>query len=192
MGNAGAVAVSWLSNWDMAYPTYPLGHGWSGMMSLPRMLRLEGDRLVQSPPPMIGRYRGEKRCLSARLTDGRRCLEGLNARHAELCLAADVSGAEELTISVMEDGDERVALRWAVDTLTLDRSAAAYNGLGRLVPQLRMPLEAVDGRIEMTVYVDGCAIEVFAGGDTMSALAFPPGGTAAGCPYRPAARPVWT
>lgn len=36
-----------------------------------------------------------------------------------------------------------------------------------------MPMEARDGQVEMTVFVDNCAIEVFAGGQVMSAVAFP-------------------
>jgi sucrose-6-phosphate hydrolase SacC (GH32 family) len=40
---------------------------------------------------------------------------------------------------------------------------------------MSMPLAAQDGRISLRAFVDACAVEVFANGETMTALAFPEG-----------------
>jgi len=97
------------------------------------------------------------------------------ARHAEIQLEADVSDAESLTLEIMRTGDEAVRLTWAEGLLTLDRSTLALSSVNGMACRMSMPLEAEDGRISLRVYVDACAVEVFAGGETMTALAFPEG-----------------
>ena len=37
---------------------------------------------------------------------------------------------------------------------------------------MNMPMKAEDGCIEYTIFVDGCSVEIFSRGETMSALAF--------------------
>ena len=173
--NGERIAVSWMASWETEYPTALLDHGWSGMMSLPRVLRLEGDRIVQEPVPEIRKLRQEKNRLCAEIDNARVCLEDVCARHAEIHFRADVSQAGAVVLSVMEDHDEKVSLLWLEDTLILNRTDIAYNQMGRFIPEIRMPLRAVEGQLEMTVFVDNCSVEVFAGGETMSAIAFPKG-----------------
>ena len=169
------IAVSWMASWESKYPTALMKHGWSGMMSLPRVLSLKNGQLVQEPVPGLKKYRGSKNCLETELDNAQANLRGVCARHAEIHIRGDVSNAETLTLNVMEDGDERVSLQWRDDTLTLDRSAVAYTHTGKFIPQISMPLKARGGKVEWTVYVDNCSIEIFAGGKTMSAIVFPDG-----------------
>lgn len=173
--NGERIAIGWMASWDTRYPTALLKHGWSGMMSVPRALRLEDGRLIQEPAPGLTKRRGVRARLDAELDENTVRMRDVCARHAEIRFRADVTDAEEITLNVMEDGDERVSLRWKGDTLILNRSAVANNRLGGFVPEVRMPLKAVNGQVEMTIYVDNCAVEVFAGGRVMSALAFPSG-----------------
>ncbi len=169
------VAVGWMASWDADYPTALLSHGWSGMMSLPRILRLEEGRLIQEPVSGLKQLRGEHTRLSAELSGAHAGLQGIGARHAEIHFRADVRQAQAVILNVMEDGNERVSLIWRNNTLILSRSTVAYCQMGRLIPEVRMPLVPRNGQLDMTVFVDNCAVEIFTGGETMSALAFPTG-----------------
>ena len=47
------ILVGWVSG-------FKPGHGWNGCMSLPRMLTLDGDELIQTPIPELAELRGTK------------------------------------------------------------------------------------------------------------------------------------
>lgn len=165
--------IGWMASWEAQYPTAKGEYGWSGMMTLPRVMRLKDGKVVQEPAPGFRKFRGEKKKTTMELEDNGVRMEDVCAKHAEIHFRADVKHAESVTLNVMEDGDERVALRWQDGKLTLDRRSIASSEAGKFVPVISMPMEARDGQVEMTVFVDNCAIEVFAGGQVMSAVAFP-------------------
>lgn len=173
--NGERIVIGWLASWEAEYPTALLSHGWSGLMSVPRVLHVKDGRLYQEPAPGLKNRRKENKRLTCELKRNHVKMEGVCARHAEIHFSADVSRAETVTLNVMEDSDEQVSLSWRDGILLLDRSATAYNRLGKFVPEVRMPVKAVNGRIDMTVYVDNCTVEVFANGEIMSAIAFPKG-----------------
>lgn len=177
------LAINWMASWTSKFPTEKLGHGWAGMMTLPRVLTLCGDRLVQQPVPTLEKARGEAVQVVATVEDSHPVQLDVCAKHAEVQLEADVSGAEVLTLELMRTGDEAVRLVWSKDVLTLCRASLALCTENGMTEQMSMPLKARDGRVSLRAYVDACAVEVFAEGDTMTALAFPVGeeyGVAAG------------
>lgn len=165
------IAVSWMASWTARYPTASPAYGWSGMMSLPRVLHRAGDRILQSPVPGLKSLRKEKASFITELNNSRTAFSGVGARHAEIHLSADVSRAEEMVLNVMEDSDGSVVLQWKQDVLRMEGRSVLMDN----TDAISMPLPAQQGRIEMTVYVDNCILEIFAGGETMSALAFPDG-----------------
>mgnify|MGYP002549599734 FL=1 len=75
----------------------------------------------------------------------------------------------------MRTCDEAVRLTWENDMLTLDRTTLSLCSDSGMTKTMSMPPVAKDGRISLRVYVDACAVEVFAEGETMTALAFPVG-----------------
>ena len=90
-------------------------------------------------------------------------------------MEAEVSAARTLTLELMRTCDEAVRLTWENDMLTLDRTTLSLCSDSGMTKTMSMPLVAKDGRISLRVYVDACAVEVFAEGETMTALAFPVG-----------------
>jgi len=169
------VAINWMASWASKFPTEKLDHGWAGMMTLPRVLNLCGDRLVQRPVPALEAVR--KNAVNAMQTVDAAHPAALDvcAKHAEIQLEADVSGAKALTLELMRTGDEAVRLTWENNVLTLDRSTLPLSSENGMACQMSMPLEAKDGRISLRAFVDACTVEVFAEGETMTALAFPEG-----------------
>ncbi len=172
--NGERIVISWMASWASAFPTADLGHEWAGMMTLPRVLTRCGDQLMQQPVKSMQAARGEEKTAHQQV-DGGHALRMDGLKHGEIHLAAEVSAAKTLTLEVMATGDEAVRLTWENDVLTLDRSALKLCNENRMAPAMSMPLAAKDGRIDLTVFVDACTVEVFANGDTLTALAFPEG-----------------
>ncbi len=169
------VAINWMASWNSKFPTARLGHEWSGVMTLPRVMHLCGDRLVQQPVPELEAARTHAEN-AVQTVDAAHTIEMKGCcKHAEIQLDADVSGAEKLTVELMRTGDEAVRLIWQNDVLTLDRTALSLCSGSGMTRQMSMPLKAKEGRISLRAYVDACAVEVFADGEVMTALAFPEG-----------------
>ena len=169
------IAINWMASWASKFPAEKLGHGWSGMMTLPRVMTLCGDHLVQQPVAGLEKARGEA-VQAAVAVDAEHALQlDVCAKYAELQLEADVSGAKTLTLELMRTGDEAVRLVWEKDMLTLCRASLALCAENGMTETMSMPLKAKDGRIALRAFVDACTVEVFADGDTMTALAFPVG-----------------
>lgn len=47
------VMVAWMQMWHRTMPTHELNHFWAGAMTLPRLLHIENQRLVQQPIPSL-------------------------------------------------------------------------------------------------------------------------------------------
>jgi len=169
------VAMNWMASWASKFPTEKLEHGWSGMMTLPRVMKLSEDRLVQEPVPAMEAARRNAVTVARTVDAANPAALDVCAKHAEIQLEADVSGAKALTLELMRTGDEAVQLTWENDVLTLDRGALPLSSENGMATRMSMPLKATDGRIALRVFVDACTVEVFANGETMTALAFPVG-----------------
>lgn len=169
------ISINWMASWNSKFPTAKLGHGWSGMMTLPRVLHLCGDRLVQQPAPALEGARHNEVKAVQTVDAAHPAVLDVCAKHAEIQLEAEVSAARTLTLELMRTCDEAVRLTWENDMLTLDRTTLSLCSDSGMTKTMSMPLAAKDGRISLRVYVDACAVEVFAEGETMTALAFPVG-----------------
>lgn len=169
------IAISWLASWTSEFPTDKLGHGWSGMMTLPRVITLCGDRLLQQPVSELNKARGEAVQAAAAVGETTPLQLDACAKYAEVQLEADISETETLTLELMRTGDEAVRLIWEKDVLTLCRASLKLCAESGMTETMTMPLKAKDGRISLRAFVDACAVEVFADGNTMTALAFPIG-----------------
>lgn len=163
-GPDGPIAIGWMASWLENYPTEALGHEWAGMMTLPRLLRLEGDRILQQPAPGIYALKHDE-------TEHDIAPDGI--WHD---LAAVKHGAIELqgtfTLRIMQTGDEYVKITRNVGHLTLDRTRC-LNTLHHGTRGLVMSMPAAADKVE--VFIDACAVEVFCGGEVMTAVAFPKG-----------------
>lgn len=163
------VAIGWMASWLETYPTYALGHEWAGMMTLPRVLRLEGERILQEPAPGLRTLRRDER--TARIDPDGAWHELVSVRHGEISIQAH----GDFRLRVMRTGEEYVEMAYDAQgkTLTLDRARAGRRTLNKGECGVRMHMPARGGVID--VFLDACAVEVFCGGEAMTAIAFPIG-----------------
>jgi beta-fructofuranosidase len=127
---------------------FPEGAGWNGCLSLPRELSIDGeDRLVQTPARELESLRGAHVALGPLTMESEtRVLEGASGDRLEIALSADVSRARAFVLELSS-----VAIRYQDGVLDVN---------GTSVP-------AATGSLDLRVFLDGAALEVYAqGGST--------------------------
>lgn len=165
------IAFGWLQEGRPAGAQ--IASGWSGVMSLPRVLTLHDGQLVSSPAPEIDTLRAEipvQQRFPA--SDGARVpVEGLAGSQLELDVAIAGPGPVELEILSSPDGAERTVIRVEDSSLVLDRSASSLDPALE-TSERRAPLERED-RLHLRVYVDHSAVEIFAGATVITGRCYP-------------------
>lgn len=138
--------------------------GWSGVMSLPRELRVEGGQLLQRPAVELERLRADGIELhEVALAEGvtrRLEVEG-DALELDLCLQDLGAGCLEVAVRASLGGEEQTLIvldgargRLSVDTRrsSLDRECAA---------ELRHAPHEFEAQTRLRVFVDTSVVEVF-------------------------------
>jgi sucrose-6-phosphate hydrolase SacC (GH32 family) len=157
--------IGWMSNWDYAHtvPTSP----WRGSTALPRLLSLEGERLVQRPalPPT-----GEPDFSSDDPSPGAGLFtvpESAHGRALRIRLVGRPATAPlELVVRASADGARGTVVRLEEGRLSIDRRDSGDSAFSAVFPSISetaLPSRA-DGTVELDVWVDVSSIEVFADG----------------------------
>jgi beta-fructofuranosidase len=158
--------------------------GWSGLMTLPRVVDLDGDdRLRQRPAPELESLRGEGVSETGELSPDERTTLPLsgNAYELDLTLRRTPGATLELVLFESPARTERTVVRWDGDELVVDRSQSSH-GHGAEEGEQRLPLaratdDAVDEHAHVTdggsrpgdelslrAFVDGSVVELFVDG----------------------------
>ena len=164
--------------------------GWSGVMSLPRVLTLGADgALVQAPAPEVAALRSdEQTCAAQQLSAEPLALGEGYQRDLELVVVLGPGATIALTLAASPDGEEATVLRLArpVDptgdaVVTLDRARSSLDPTVDASPRSGPVPVAVDGRVALRLLVDHSALEVFVNGRALTARIYPtrPDATAA-------------
>lgn len=166
--------IGWLSSWNGDYPTRRLGHGWCGMMSLPREVTLRNERLMIRPARELRLLRHDAK--KAEITDDGVWQPLARSRHMEAELDVQCENGASFEVRLLASGDEFTRLYWENGSLTIDRTASGYPiGSQKDGGSFTVSCPTADGHVRLDVYIDGCAVEVFMTdhGQAASVLAFP-------------------
>lgn len=150
--------------------------GWSGVMSLPRVISASADgSLIQSPAPEVDALRAEL------LFDGDASELGIDdivgdQLDLELDVALAANSTVELTIRATPDGLERTIYRLhrIGDTaeFSLDRNRSSLDSSVDLKP-LSGIVPLVAGAVRLRVLIDHSALEAFANGVPLTSRVYP-------------------
>ncbi|MEZ3143092.1 GH32 C-terminal domain-containing protein [Halobaculum sp. MBLA0143] len=133
--------------------------GWSGLLSLPRVVTPAVDHVRQEPAAEVERLRAERLAgVETTLTDGdyeRLC----RGAAVEVAATVELDGANEAGLVVAESvaGAERTPVRYTGDEVVVDRTASGDDGA---TESLSMPVD--DGPLELRAFLDGSVLELFA------------------------------
>jgi len=136
--------------------------GWSGCLSLPRELSVEGDELRQRPAAELEALRGERHEFDIALEPGTETELPVRGRSLELAAEIHLDGADsvELACLAAASGGERTTIRYTDDELLIDRSAAG--GPGTVEEPVTAPADDLSDPLTLRAFVDGSVVELFA------------------------------
>lgn len=166
---ARRVMIGWMNNWDYAAATP--ADAWRSAMSLPRELALRSLdgrlRLVQRPvvPPSSD----STQTSSLVLPRGEAC---------RVRVSAPATGIFGVRFSSGDGDAATLVVDPAAGEVRLDRTSSGLVDFHESFASVeRAPLDDLDGRVELDVFVDACSLEVFVQGGlaTITDLVFPRG-----------------
>lgn len=171
------IMVAWLQSWDN-YMT-PEQSNWSGMMTIPRELSIQGKRLIQVPVRELENYRVNKIAediVFSKKGEEPYTFEKLNNRSFDMTIEADVNENSFFTISVAanEEYDTKIVYDGRRNVLTTDRT---NSGLRKdLICSRTMRVGKRNGRIKLRILMDKYTIEIFVndGEQAMTSLIYTP------------------
>jgi beta-fructofuranosidase len=156
--------------WIMDGPEFELrlDHGWSGTMSLPRVLTLGDDGLLRMDVPeeiKALRYGAVKKRNITVPTDVEVPVDGVGGNSLELIIEMESSDASQFGVKVCAspDGEEETSIFYdaADGKLKVDTRKSGPEGTPKTVEAA--PFELKKGeRLKLRVFVDKSVVEVFA------------------------------
>ena len=158
-GDRRTVLVGWVSG-------FAAGRGWRGCMSLPRVLSLDGGRLLQTPLPELSRLRRRHtRVERLALDDGVRLIPEACGKALEIVaeLAPRDAASCGLKVRCREDGSGGLAISYAAGTLD--------------VAGTRVPLRLDTGEtLRLHLFRDHSVMELFIqnGSTAVTRVDYPP------------------
>ena len=134
--------------------------GWSGVMSLPRVLELDPTgALTMRPAPELEGLRGRGvRWEGVRLGAGQSLALG-QGRQLEVALEAAPGAELDLTLAASPGGEEGTVLAWRDGCLSLERGGGRLP-VGQAPRTLSVARPAEEG-LRLRVFLDGSVLEVF-------------------------------
>lgn len=171
-----AYALGWVNNWSYA-DTWPGSMPFYGAYSTIRKLSLSNGVITQTP--LLPTTNAAVALPQAVVTStGYQELTRLSGLMYVLSLTISQSGtawATSFTLAVLKGGSQQVRLTFSPSngTVTLDRSQSGYTTGDTTLwaDQVVMPV-TFGSSLNVTCVVDSCSVELFVGGQALTALAF--------------------
>jgi len=140
--------------------------GWSGALSLPRVLSLGSDgHLRQRPPAEMEALRDRR--LTGPTTieldgEGQSLDAAGRAVELELEVALEEASAFELSVFESPDGEERTPVRYTSENELLVERAASSADPRATIDTQRMTVTPYDEPLSLRVFLDGSVVELYA------------------------------
>ena len=147
------VLIGWLQMWFAAQPEQ--ADGWAGLMTVPRELKMVGDKLFTPPVEELKTLRTNKRSFQNLLLEGETAIDFDGNEALELNLTVDVSQSKKFsvrirrTITIFYDAE--------IGILKLIRDQA---GDERLAGEREVNLAPCE-ELNLRIYLDRSSVEVF-------------------------------
>lgn len=158
------ILFGWMPECDGALS---LAKRWSGVMSLPRVLRVENDRLLATPPEAIESMAQWRRVT---VQPGENCLAE-DGRHMLLHLRCQVKDTLRLRLFV-GGGEETLLTLTPQGMLTLDRSHSSRDEEICRTPITRQ-VRLANGETDLFLALDASTVECAVNGQWLSGRVYP-------------------
>ena len=168
------IMVAWMQSWNRTPVTASLG--FSGALTLPRVLSLKNGILYQQPVPEIENYRRNPVHTNLTLEESSQSIAGFNGQSNEIILNIKNYNAET-GVKLFKGTHEETKVYIKDGFVYLDRT----NGTNGKVPKgeihniTRAPLDHNENEVTLRIFIDKYSVEVFinGGAQTITSTVFP-------------------
>lgn len=175
------IMIAWMQMWERNQPTSEHGHNWAGAMTLPRELKLVGDKLYQKVVEEIKEYRREEISYSNEVVVGNRTLVGVEGSSIELELEADMKKANVFGLKLFKSGEEETLAFYSKTQgkFVFDRTKSGHTIIGGEEDikhgVRKVLLNLHENIIKLNIFIDRCSLEIFIndGEFAMSSTVYP-------------------
>lgn len=168
------VMIAWMQSWDSNIR--PVNQKWSGMMTLPRELKMENGRLLQNPVREIENYHTNPVRYENKEIKGKCQLPGINGRVLDLSVDILSGDFREFSIHFAYNEHYTTSLTYykGKKELEFDRT---YSGMVRDTISLRrVKIKKAKEGLKLRIILDKYSVEVFVndGEQVLSATFYTP------------------
>ena len=179
--NGNRIMIAWMQMWGRTQPTQVEKHGWAGAMTLPRVLEIKNERLIQKAVNEINHYQTvEKEYHDIYLENEIKTFDSFAESSVRIQLQADLVSAKTFYIELPKNEDEKVVLLFQVEegVLELSREHMGSPILGSedsTLVKRTVSIPLMDNQLQLDVFLDKSSIEVFINGgrEVMTMTIFP-------------------
>ena len=163
------VIIGWLGMPDSVL--HEASENWSGLMTLPRELKIVDNKLVVQPLEELKQLRGEHIAHSAVKINGHKEFSNIKGDAYEIETTVDLTNATSFSIKLRESKIQETVLTYdkATQTLTLNRDKSGHALKGER--EVKLPVE--NNLLKLRIFIDRSSVEVFANNIAMTARIYP-------------------
>ncbi len=163
------VIIGWLGMPDSVL--HEASENWSGLMTLPRELKIVDNKLVVQPLEELKQLRGEHIAHSEVKINGHKEFSNIKGDAYEIETTVDLTNATSFSIKLRESKIQETVLTYdkATQTLTLNRDKSGHALKGER--EVKLPVE--NNLLKLRIFIDRSSVEVFANNIAMTARIYP-------------------
>jgi len=166
------IMIGWLQSWDNNF--YPKSFEWSGMMSIPRELRIENGRIYQEPVREIKDYYANTTTFNEQFISDEVSLENIQGRHNDLTVELVDGEYQSFTLKVAVGTGKYSSVKYNRKGKEVEMSRD-FSGISRdIIMTRKVKVPSADDKIKIRIIMDSYSLEVFVndGQAAMSMLIF--------------------
>ncbi len=159
MPDGRRIMVAWMQSWDSIFA--PASHKWHGIMTFPRELDIENNRLIQRPAHELENYYTNKVIYKDEVVEGSRYFDGICGRAMDLAVEINPGTFHEFIIDLARNEKyyTRIVFNKDKDIIETDRT---FSGMVRDVACIRRARAGYkDGTIKLRFIMDYNSVELF-------------------------------
>lgn len=153
------IMIAWMQSWDSSI--CPNGQKWAGMMTLPRELRIENEKILQSPVREIEEYHRNRVSYDNKMISGRCQLPGVSGRVLDMTVEIHEGNYNEFSICFAQNDLFHVSLTYfkKKNMLEIDRT---YSGMVRdAIASRKVKVKYPKDKITIRMILDKFSAEIF-------------------------------
>jgi len=166
------IMIGWLQSWDNHF--YPKSFEWSGMMSIPRELRIENGRIYQEPVREIMEYYVNTTTFNEQCIRDEVSLDNIQGRHNDLTVELVDGEYESFTLKVAVGNGKYSSVTYNRKEEEVEMSRE-FSGIPRdIIMTRKVKVSSADNKIKIRIIIDSYSLEIFIndGQAAMSMLIF--------------------